>query len=520
MWHTTLRYLYMKQIVGELNETYPELGLNYDETTGKLNKTQDSLKKYCEQLRQQQRLEEDVTAYTNMLKEREELSEQLATAQENLTRAQEDYNSALDDYNNNPVPEIDNGLNAATQNLRDAQAQVDQLTESIAGLDGEMAELDARASEAAASVEEISESASDVISTTDSLKEAMQGVFDGVSEQAEELAAAYQEAYDAAASAVDSSLGMFEEVESQTTMSTDKMIDAWKSQAEYLDEYTANLEKAKGYGLDSGLVEGLADGSQESAAALDTIVQKIEDLGGSTEKAKEYIAEMNESFATVQESKKTLEDTMVEMNTTLQGKMEELKNSVESGVEGLNLSEEAADAAKETISAYIEEIESQGSLAVDAATKISSAVSAALSKTSIKSSVAGHANGTTYGESVYLAGEYGPELIVGRQGSEVFPASETARILSAVMNNREDDPEVQMAPQEVTTIIKESTDKTSTNNENKNVTLTIKGKGSLDIGQSVSRKDLLAYMKDELEGAIMNIILREVYEEGEGAYEF
>lgn len=517
---TAFQQGYMKQIVGELNETYPELGLNYDETTGKLNKTQDSLKKYCEQLRQQQRLEEDAAAYTNMLKEREELSEQLATAQENLTRAQEDYNRALEDYNNNPVPEIDNGLNAATQNLQKAQAQVDQFTESIAGLDGEMADLDARASEAAASVEEISESASDVISTTDSLKEAMQGVFDGVSEQAEELAAAYQEAYDAAASAVDSSFGMFEKIKLESSKSTEEMIAAWESQAKYLDEYNANLEKAKSFGLDSSLVENLADGSQESAAALDTIVQKIEDLGGSTEKAKEYIAEMNESFSTVQESKKTLEDTMVEMNTTLQGKMEELKNAVESGVEGLNLSEEAANAAKETISAYIGEIESQGSLAVDAATKISSAVSAALSKASINGSVVGHANGTTYGESVYLAGENGPELILGRQGSEVFPASETARILSAVMNNREDDPEVQMAPQEVTTIIKESTDKTSTNNENKNVTLTIKGKGSLDIGQSVSRKDLLAYMKDELEGAIMNIILKGVYEEGDAAYEF
>ena len=36
-------------------------------------------------------------------------------------------------------------------------------------------------------------------------------------------------------------------VESQTTMSTDKMIDAWKSQSEYFDEYNANLEKAKGF---------------------------------------------------------------------------------------------------------------------------------------------------------------------------------------------------------------------------------------------------------------------------------
>lgn len=517
---TAFQQEYMKQIVGELNETYPELGLNYDETTGKLNKTQDSLKKYCEQLRQQQKLEEDVTAYTNMLKEREELSEQLVTAQENLTRAQEDYNRALEDYNNNPVPEIDNGLNAATQNLQEAQERVEQLTGSIEGLDGEMAELDARASEAADSVGAVGESASDVISTTDSLQEAMQGVFDGVSEQAEELAEAYKEAYDAAASAVDSSFGMFEKIELESSKSAQDMVEALKSQAEYLDEYNANLEKAKGFGLDSGLIEGLADGSQESAAALDTIVQKIEDLGGSTDKAKEYIEEMNESFKSVEESKKTLENTMVEMNTTLQGKMEELKKTVESGMKGLNLSKEAEDAAKETISAYIKEIESQGSLAADAATKIASSVAAALSKASIKGTIPGHADGTTYGESVYLAGEHGPELILGRQGSEVFPASETARILSAVMNNRDGDPEMQMAPQEVTTIIKESTNQTSTNNENRNVRLTIEGKGALDVGQGVSKKDLHNYIQQELEGAIMGILSREIYDEGVMAREF
>ena len=229
---------------------------------------------------------------------------------------------------------------------------------------------------------------------------------------------------------------------------------------------------------------------------------------------------MNKSFKSVEESKKTLENTMVEMNTTLQGKMEELKKTVESGMKGLNLSKEAEDAAKQTISAYIKEIESQGSLAVDAATKIASSVAAALSKASVKGTIPGHADGTTYGESVYLAGENGPELILGRQGSEVFPASETARILSAVMNNREGDPEMQMAPQEVTTIIKESTNQTSTNNENRNVKLTIEGKGALDVGQGVSKKDLHNYIQQELEGAIMGILSREIYDEGVMAREF
>ena len=79
---------------------------------------------------------------------------------------------------------------------------------------------------------------------------------------------------------------------------------------------------------------------------------------------------------------------------------------------------------------------------------------------------------------------------------------------------------MQMAPQEVTTIIKESTNQTSTNNENRNVRLTIEGKGALDVGQGVSKKDLHNYIQQELEGAIMGILSREIYDEGVMAREF
>lgn len=520
---TAFQQEYMKQIVGELNEVYPELGLNYDQTTGKLNKSKASLKEYCEQIRQQKRLEEDAAAYVNMMEQHDDLIAQKATAQENLNKAQEDYNRLFEETQDAGFFELmTSGVGKAKEALDEAQAEFDQVTGSIESLENEMANLDARASEAADSVGGVSDSASEVISTTDSLKEAMQGVFDGVSEQAEALAEAYKEAYDAAAAAIDGSFGLFEKVELESSKSTEEMIAAWESQAKYLDEYQSNLEKAKGLGLDSSLVESLADGSQESAAALDTIVQKIEDLGGSTDKAKEYIAEMNESFASVQESKRTLAETMAEMNTTVQEKMEELKTSVETGVEGLNLSKEAASAAQETINAYIEEIERQGSLAVDAAAKVSSSVAAALSKSSVKGSIAGHADGTTYGESVYLAGEYGPELILGREGSEVFPASETAKILMAVMNNRDSGADMEMAPTgTINTVIHDNRESsTSTSTENRNVTLTIKGKGALDIGQGVSKRDLHNYIQQELEGAIMGILSREIYEEGALAYEF
>ena len=133
-------------------------------------------------------------------------------------------------------------------------------------------------------------------------------------------------------------------------------------------------------------------------------------------------------------------------------------------------------------------------------------------------SVAGHAEGTMYGEDVYIAGERGPELIVGRRGSEVFPASETARILSAVDDLKKSAYDMPLVPSDIMGYITQ--ENKTTNTENRNITLTINGKGSLDIGQGVSRNDLINYMASELEPALLSILAQEFKEEGSVAYEF
>ena len=133
--------------------------------------------------------------------------------------------------------------------------------------------------------------------------------------------------------------------------------------------------------------------------------------------------------------------------------------------------------------------------------------------------VSEHAAGTTYGEDVYIAGEYGPELIVGRRGSEVFPASETAKILSAVMARRTES-DISMPPQEIMNTIIHENNSSNTNTENRNMTLTINGKGSIGVGQEISRKEVVNYIKNELEGAIMDIITTQLYEEGMVSHEY
>lgn len=74
-----------------------------------------------------------------------------------------------------------------------------------------------------------------------------------------------------------------------------------------------------------------------------------------------------------------------------------------------------------------------GSAAEAVASAAASHLKTAPTTTPTTTAVAGHANGTLSAqEDVYIAGEEGPELIIGARGSEVFPTQETERILAAV----------------------------------------------------------------------------------------
>ena len=107
-------------------------------------------------------------------------------------------------------------------------------------------------------------------------------------------------------------------------------------------------------------------------------------------------------------------------------------------VDSHNLSDEAGKAAKDTIAEYVQKLKDGKKDAVAAAKDVAASVALALQNgstpsvtTSTTTTVPGHAGGTTDAEDVFVAGENGPELIVGKQGSTVFPTEETDKIVDA-----------------------------------------------------------------------------------------
>ena len=526
---TAFQQEYQKQIVDQLNTALPSLGLSIDENTGKTNKGTSALKAYCEQKLEQMKLEQRAQTYMEYMQSWEEYQEELRIAQENLTAATEEYEAAVENVGDAVVTVGGNDIMSAsieiTNNaVREAQANVDDLTSKIEELEGQMNALESEADGAASGVDGVSESLETATLSADELADELYRVFTDSTDAMKDYIEAYNDALDGNRDKVSGMIGLFGEVKTAAGTAFNDIGGLWDKQIQYLEEYNANLEKAREYGLADGLLANLADGSAESAATLGNIVAEIDKVTEKGEDVQKFVDDFNAKFEELGTAQEQLAETMTSLDTELKDKLALLQSDMEKGIDELNLDDEAKKAAEETMSAYVDALSEYGTKAIaeaeSIAKKVSSALSASVGSGKSSGKVNGHAEGTTYGENVYLAGEYGPELIVGRQGSEVFPASETAKILQAVMSNKENDremmaPSVQAVGMQVVT-----TNENTTNTQNRNISLTINGKGSLGIPGGVSMSQVKEFISTELEGAIMGILAKEIYEEGAVAYDF
>lgn len=250
-----------------------------------------------------------------------------------------------------------------------------------------------------------------------------------------------KKAYESARTSIEGQIGLFDTMKTSSELSISDMEKAMQSQTDYLNLYSENLKKAAEYGLDDGLIKSLSDGSEESAGYINAIIQNIEKLGGSTEgmpaAASKFVDEFNSKFEETEKAKDAFADNIAKMETDFDKTMSDIEQTMTGTVEKMEMADEAKEAAQATIKAYCDAIRSMtgeaGSAAEAVANAAASHLKTAPTTTPTATTVTGHANGTLSAqEDVYIAGEKGPELIIGARGSEVFPTQETERILAAV----------------------------------------------------------------------------------------
>lgn len=505
---TATAQMQMQSIVDSLNESFPDLALSIDDVTENTDAMIASLKKAAEEQAAQERYQESYDTYVDLLKEQANLEEQIAEAEENIRLEQErmDGMSGWDHFWTAGEWDDLESYQAALEELQAAYADNQAMQEQCTATMQEYADASAAAAE-----------------ETVGYDEAISTAISSVQEDIDALAAAYDEAYESARTSIDGQIGLFDTMTTETETSIADMQTALESQVEYLTTYSENLRKAAEYGLSEGLIASLSDGSEESAAYLGTIIENIESLGSTTSEAQQFVDNFNASFEQVETAKDEFAGTVASMQTDFDAKMTEIEGRLDTAIDNMNMDTDAAAAAKETMAAYTQAIRDNTQGAVSAAEAAAAAVAAALdtSYTGGTSSVTvpGHASGTTDAEDVFVAGENGPELIVGGGGSTVFPADETRKIIAALDSMRGRETGLYLPAPDFGTDV--PTIRTDDSGGERKVYLEIAGKGNIELtGSKVDQETLLAFLYEYLKPVLAEIMTQEIFEEGDQSYEY
>lgn len=436
---TTASYTEMKAIIDQLNADVPGLGLTYDGVTESVDATVEAIKKAAKAQADSEYKAEQQQTYVDLLKEQSSLEQQIAEAEANLDAERQRRGMRQDDVTgdwvsgsgfwmeDSPWVAWTSDIDEYKKSLEELQAAYDENQQSLSDIEGEW--------------RGVAQAVEDSQNQTVSYEEAVSAAVSTAQTELDNLTAAYDKAYESARTSIEGQIGLFDTMKTSSELSISDMEKAMQSQTDYLNLYSENLKKAAEYGLDDGLIKSLSDGSEESAGYINAIIQNIEKLGGSTEgmpaAASKFVTEFNSKFEETEKAKDTFADNVAKMETDFDEKMGEIETRMSKTVQNMEMTDEARKAAQDTIKAYCDAIRSMtgeaGSAAEAVANAAASHLKTAPTTTPTTTTVAGHANGTLSAqEDVYIAGEEGPELIIGARGSEVFPAQETERILAAV----------------------------------------------------------------------------------------
>lgn len=363
------------------------------------------------------------------------------------------------------------------------------------------------------------------------------------------LAESYDKAYESAYKSFSEQYKMWDKVKKVSATSTDKISSNLQSQINYWDTYKSNLDTLNGYtskvkGL-STVLKQLGDGSENSASILQGLANSVKngDTSGLQDIVKKYgdLTKKQEQLST------SYADVQIGLDEAKDG----LVKSAEDTIDKLNLSKDAKQSAKKTIDAYIDEITgNKNRIAGAMADAISGAKNLLIfndnnsgsnnknKKKNTTEFVAGtngnwfnfdskdpfnikntskNAIGTDYAKDIFLAGEEGPELVVGQKGAKVYTAQETRNLLYG------DDKKIAPNFSINTSQSSNSTNNSNSSSADKTVTIKLEGIGSIKVvgaNKNTNKEDIVNVMTQNLKPVLINILNEEIFEEGDDSYEF
>ena len=536
----------IKNTIEELNNLLPELALNYEDVVSGASSYVDIMKKAADAKyntdKKTAQLEAHAQAYQDLLVAQKNYAENKA----NLDKLMEDkgykyYEVAPDNALFDQGAGYYNDAGVYTGNF-------ESLGKSGAEGIKEAAEETANAQETIENSKRIIEETEQAwIEEADAAKyalehpadaaEAASNALDAYKAQIEELCTAYADAYNAALDSFNGQFGLFDEVitrseegaetltafEQSTVESAQKALE---SQLEYWTQYNESIETVKTLTAGQlGLTEDqykdfmsyIQDGSEEAAGLAYSMSEKIK--SGNTE----AVENLAQTYVDVKEQQEKAADTVADWQTDFYKKLDGIQSKMEDTIDGMELDEEAKNAAKFTIEAYAQSLKDNMGTAVAAATDVKTAVTNALFGPNTIfglnflpiSSGSGYAEGTDYAtRGAHLVGENGPELVVFNGGEQVIPSDDTADILSR-SNGNLNVPESLLSMPTTT-----YSDSEEPRESKKTIEININGQGAIKVDGSMSREEVVDIMVENARPIMMSILQDEMTEEGEGSYDY
>lgn len=537
----------MLAIIKDLNEEVPGLSLSYDQLTGSLSETSEAIRKLAEAevaMRQydtyNDQLIEKIAAQATLEAELTDATDKQAAALQAVTDAEyalaeaEVYaqNKWRGATPNGPEETMrHNYLIQFQKDLQDAQDEYEMYCDSVEQATSAMEENKREITRISEEMARLAGATDDAAKATDGYSEAV-NIIEGYKEQILDLCNAYDASYESALQSIEGQYKLWDKVSIEASYSLDEIKASLESQKQYWDDYYLHLSALSDRaneidGLDE-MLKKLDDGSEESAAML-AMMSDLDDAD---------LSDLAKQFTEVQQNQKKTADSMAELETEFSEKMDSIKSDMQDMVDELDLSEEAKTNAMATMDAYVDEIEAGVARAQKAIDSLEFANNTLADggfhdynfgkqtggsytwndmlrdnpnmTGGVASVLWGYADGTnSAAPGVALVGEEGPELVKFGGGEIVYPADETANILS---RDRSDD-DFYVAPADSDDGGQRTVDKT--------INLRIEGSGEMRVGgNGVSKEDIVNVLMENVKDALMNIVQQEIIEEGEFAYEF
>lgn len=347
-------------IVEELNEILPDLNLTINEQTGLIDQNVDSLYNEIDAWKEnatQQALQERFTdilsaqgkAQASLLeaqvrknileKEGQELTEQRIAAQEELEEADRAVQEAMEDLAdataegaeaqalaNDKLVKAQQLQEQKTQKVREAIAAEEENAEAVNNLAEEIENAEVTIDSYSEEVELASATLALFNEESESVTEAqveLNQAIEDLQNALDSMESAYAEVKEEAMETISKQIDLFGELAEEADYSTEKVIENWLAQAEALQNYEENLQKAAEKGIAAELIEQLSDGSEESMLILSQWADATE----------AEVASLNEAYAKLIGTAESAAETVAKVTTGYDTNLAELKaQAKESGL--------------------------------------------------------------------------------------------------------------------------------------------------------------------------------------------